>query len=101
MSCGNLVIPPWSGQTELLGPDAPDWQILLKLKADGIATLLPDLQQILALARALQVRFGRGRDQCRFDDAIRTAKTMFAIGAAPGRAPDIHRAAWGASRPPR
>jgi hypothetical protein len=59
--------------------DTPDWQVLLKLKADGIELLLPEVQQIRSLARALQVRFRAEIAQCRFDDAIRTAKTMFAI----------------------
>ncbi len=59
--------------------DNPDWQVLLKLKADGIELLLPEVQQIRSVARALQVRFRAEIRQRRFDDAIRTAKTMFAI----------------------
>ncbi len=59
--------------------DNPDWQLLLKLKADGIALLLPEMQQMRSLSRALQVRFRAEIAQCRFDDAIRTAKTMFAM----------------------
>jgi hypothetical protein len=59
--------------------DAPDWQVLLKLKADGIELLLPEVQQIRSLARALVVRYRAEVAQRRFDDAIRTAKTMFAI----------------------
>jgi hypothetical protein len=59
--------------------DNPDWQILLKLKVDGVALLLPDLQELRPLVRALQVRFRAEVALGRFDDAIRTAKTMFAI----------------------
>jgi hypothetical protein len=59
--------------------DNPDWQILLKLRADGIVVLLPEVQQMRALSRALQVRFRAEIAQCRFDDAIRTAKTLFAM----------------------
>jgi hypothetical protein len=59
--------------------DHPDWQILLKLKADGIATLLPDVQQMRSIARALAVRFRAEVAGGRFDDAIRTATTMFAM----------------------
>ncbi len=59
--------------------DNPDWQILLKLKTDGISLLLPDVQQLRGLARALQVRFRSEVALGRFDDAIRTAKTMFAM----------------------
>jgi hypothetical protein len=59
--------------------DKPDWQILLKAKADGINLLLPDVQKLRALAAGLQARF---RDEValhRFDDALGTAKTMFAM----------------------
>jgi hypothetical protein len=59
--------------------DTPDWQILLKLKKGGAGVLLPDLQQIRVIARALQVRF-RAEVACgQFDKAIITAKTMFAM----------------------
>ena len=69
--------------------DNPDWQVLLKLKADGIELLLPEVQQIRSLARALQVRFRAEIAQCRFDDAIRTAKTMFAISRHLGEHPTL------------
>jgi len=59
--------------------DNPDWQILLKLKADGFSTLLPDVQAMRSLARALQVRLRAEIAQGRFDDAIRTVKTMLAM----------------------
>jgi hypothetical protein len=69
--------------------DNPDWQVLLKLKAEGIELLLPEVQQIRSLARALQVRFRTEIAQCRFDDAIRTAKTMFAIARHLGEHPTV------------
>ncbi len=59
--------------------DNPDWQILLKVKTDGVALLLPDVQQMRPLANALKVRFRAEVALGRFDDAIRTAKTMFAM----------------------
>ena len=59
--------------------DNPDWEILLKLKTDGVSLLLPDVQQMRPLANALQVRFRSEVALRRFDDAIRTAKTMLAI----------------------
>jgi hypothetical protein len=59
--------------------DTPDWQILLKLKTDGVALLLPDVQQMRALANALKVRFRAEVAQRRFDDALRSAKTLFAM----------------------
>jgi hypothetical protein len=59
--------------------DKPDWEILLKLKTDGVALLLPDVQQMSALVNAIQVRLRSEVGLRRFDDAIRTTKTMFAI----------------------
>ena len=69
--------------------DNPDWQVLLKLRAEGIELLLPEVQQIRSLARALQVRFRAEIAQCRFDDAIRTAKTMFAMSRHLGEHPTL------------
>ncbi len=69
--------------------DTPDWQILLKLKADGIGLLLPEVQQIRGLSRAIEVRFRAEIAQCRFDDAIRTAKTMFAMSRHLGEHPTL------------
>ena len=44
--------------------DSPDWQILLKLREDGIGTLLPDVQEMRPLAAALQRAFSeRGCDR--------------------------------------
>jgi hypothetical protein len=59
--------------------DTPDWQILLKVKTDGVALLLPDVQQMRPLANALKLRFRAEVALNRFDDAIKTAKTMFAM----------------------
>src|SRR5262249_10586635 len=51
--------------------DKPDWQILLKLKTDGVRLLLPDIQQMRTLTAALQERFRAEIAQLRFDDALR------------------------------
>jgi hypothetical protein len=59
--------------------DNPDWQILAKMKADGVRVLLPDVQQIRTLGRALKVRLRAQVALKKFDEAIRTAKTMFAL----------------------
>jgi hypothetical protein len=59
--------------------DKPDWEILLQCKTEGIGLLLPDVQQMRTLASALKVRFRAEVALGRFDDAIRTAKTMFAL----------------------
>src|SRR5262249_45386323 len=37
--------------------DKPDWQILLKVKTDGVSLLLPDIQKMRGLAAALKERF--------------------------------------------
>jgi hypothetical protein len=69
--------------------DKPDWQVLLKLRADGIKTMLPDLQMVRNLARAVQARFRAEVGEGRVDDAIRTAKTMFAMGRHMGEYPTL------------
>jgi hypothetical protein len=69
--------------------DKPDWQILEKLKTDGFNLLLPDVQQMRALARALLVRFRSEVAMGRFDDAIRTAQTMFAMSRHMGEHPTL------------
>src|SRR5262249_10284552 len=64
-----------------------DWQILLKLKAEGVYLLLPDVQQLRMLANALKVRFRAEVALGRFDDALRTAKTLFAMARHLGEHP--------------
>lgn len=59
--------------------DQADWQVLLKLRAEGIGLLIPDVQEMRLLARALQVRFRLEVAEHRFDDALRTAQTLFAM----------------------
>ncbi len=69
--------------------DKPDWQILLKAKTDGFGLLLPDLQKMRMLSSALQQRFHTEATQGRFDDALRTAKTMFAMSRHMGEHPTL------------
>jgi hypothetical protein len=59
--------------------DKADWQILLQCKTEGIGLLLPDVQMMRVLANALKVRFRTEVALHHYDDAIRTAKTMFAM----------------------
>ena len=69
--------------------DKPDWQILPKLRTDGIGLLLPDVQKMRQLANDLSTRF---RDEValrRFDDALVTAKTMFALSRHMGEHPTL------------
>jgi hypothetical protein len=59
--------------------DNPDWQFLLKLRADGFGAQIPDVQAMRVLGRALAVRFRSEIAEGRINDALRTAKTMFAM----------------------
>lgn len=59
--------------------DAPDWQMLLQMKADGIRLLIPDVQEMRVLAKALKVRFRAEVAMGRYDAALRTAQTMLAM----------------------
>ena len=59
--------------------DTPDWQVLPKLRIEGLNVRLPDMAEMRLLIRALKVRFRAEVALGRFDDAIRTARTMFAI----------------------
>jgi hypothetical protein len=67
--------------------DKPDWQIMLTLRAEGVYTLIPDVQEMRKLANALKVRFRAEVALGRFDDALRTAKTMFALSRHLGEHP--------------
>lgn len=69
--------------------DKPDWQLMPKLRTDGVSLLLPDVQKLRVLAQSLQGRF---RDEIalrRFDDALVTAKTMFALSRHMGEHPTL------------
>jgi hypothetical protein len=59
--------------------DRPDWQVLPALRKDGVTTILPDLHPMRRLALALQVRFRAQVAERRFDAALVTARTMFAL----------------------
>jgi len=67
--------------------DNPDWQILPILKAEGIYAPIPDARQLRPLATALKVRLRSEVALGRFDDALRTAKTIFAMSRHLGEHP--------------
>lgn len=69
--------------------DKPDWQLLHKIRTDGVALLLPDLQKMRQLATGLSDRFRQEVAQRRFDDALTTAKTMFALSRHAGEHPTL------------
>jgi hypothetical protein len=56
-----------------------DWQLLDKLKTDGLMLLLPDVQQMRALSAVLKVKVRGEIARGEFDAAIRTLQTMFAL----------------------
>jgi hypothetical protein len=59
--------------------DKPDWQIIDRLRLDGIGTLIPDIQGVRELAAGLQERSKAEVAAGQVDDALVTAKTMFAM----------------------
>jgi hypothetical protein len=59
--------------------DTIDWQVLQRIQADGLELTQPELGPLHVLGTALQARFRIELAGRRFDDAIRTAKTMFAF----------------------
>jgi hypothetical protein len=59
--------------------DRPDWQILDRAKTEGISLLLPDVQVTRQLAQGLQERFHSEAIRGSFDEALETAKTLFAM----------------------
>jgi hypothetical protein len=59
--------------------DTPDWEFLLPMRKDGVSVGIPDVQEMRTLAKALKVRFRAEIALGRFDDALKTAKTMFAM----------------------
>jgi len=54
-----------------------DWQVIQRLQTDGLDLSQPELGPLYILATALQVRFRIEIAEKHFDDAIKTAKTMF------------------------
>jgi len=86
-----LVDQEQSSQTESFSPaalrladwaarlDSPDWEILPKLKTDGVGLLIPDVQKLRSLATGFQERFRSEVAQGRVEDGLRTAKSMFAL----------------------
>lgn len=69
--------------------DTPDWQILLKLKSDGVNLLIPDIQKFRLLADVIQFRFRVEIAERRFGDALTTAKTMLALSRHCGEHPTL------------
>jgi hypothetical protein len=69
--------------------DNPDWQTLLKMRSEGISLLIPEVQQMRTLASVLKIRFRAEIADRRFDDALVTAKTLFALARLLGEHPTL------------
>jgi hypothetical protein len=67
--------------------DTLDWQILEPIKREGVNLVLPEIQQLRTLGAALKVRFRAEVAERRFDDALTTAKTLFALSRHMGEHP--------------
>src|SRR5262249_7608222 len=64
-----------------------DWQDLEHVEKRVAGQLPPEVGPLQVLAGALQVRFRAEAADRRFDDAVRTAKTMFALSRHLGEHP--------------
>jgi hypothetical protein len=67
--------------------DTCDWQVLRHAQTDDMDLLQQELGRLQILAKALQVRFRGEVAGRRFGDAVRTAKTMFALARHLGEYP--------------
>lgn len=67
--------------------DTIDWQALPRIREGGLEGLPPELGPLQILAESLQVRFRFEVVGQRFDDGIRTAKTMLALSRHLGEHP--------------
>lgn len=69
--------------------DPADWQVYREARRDGYRLLMPEVQQLRHLAAALRVRFRAEVAAERYDDAVVTAKTMFALARHLGEHPTV------------
>jgi hypothetical protein len=69
--------------------DALDWQVLQRVQIEGLNLRLPELGPLRILPQGLQVRFRGEVARREFDDAVRTAQTMFALARHLGEHPTV------------
>jgi hypothetical protein len=67
--------------------DALDWQVLERVQTDGMDMRQPELGPLQILGTALKVRFRTEVANGQLDEAVRTAKTMFAFARHLGENP--------------
>lgn len=75
--------------------DTADWQALERVQTEGSDLRLPELGPLRELGVALQVRFRGEVARGEFDNAIRTAKTMFQFARHLGEYPTLAGARTG------
>jgi hypothetical protein len=75
--------------------DTADWQALERVQNDGADLRLPELPPLRELGVALQVRFRGEVARGEFDDALKTAKTMFQLAKHLGEYPALAGARTG------
>lgn len=69
--------------------DHIDWIAVTPLKRDGVMTLLPEMQNLRLLATALKIR-ARGQVKAgKYDDAVETVQTIFALARHLDRHPTV------------
>jgi hypothetical protein len=69
--------------------DTPDWQVLDRVQTEGTSLRLPDLGPLRILGEGLRVRFRGALARRNYDDAVRTAKTLFALSRHLGEHPTV------------
>jgi hypothetical protein len=67
--------------------DAPDWQLVQRVQSEGMDMVVSELGPLQTLGTALQVRFRFEVATHHYDDAVRNAKTMFALARHLGEHP--------------
>ena len=64
-----------------------DWEMLARLRKDGLATLIPDVQSFREVARLLEYRARLEMAESQIDKAAYTIQTLFAVGRHVGDQP--------------
>src|SRR5262245_30119621 len=68
---------------------SPDWEALQRVQTGGTDLVLPELAPLKLLGMSLRVRFRGEVAGRRYDDAVATAKTMFALSRHLGEHPTV------------
>jgi hypothetical protein len=79
---GALTQADWAARL-----DTPDWEVLQRVRTEGNSLRLAELGPLKILAGALQLRWRAEVAGRRYDDAVRTAKTTFALARHLGECP--------------